>query len=277
MAKLEILVGADPEVFMRRAGKKRFTSAHGAVPGTKEKPFKVDKGAVQVDGMALEFNIDPAKNKQEFIGNLQAVMGQLGGMVKGYDLIATPTAHFTRVHMARQPKEALELGCEPDFNAWGNGAVNPKPNGDRPMRTGAGHVHIGWTNDVDINHPEHLEACMLLTRQLDYYLGVGSMLYDDDKERRTMYGDVGCFRPKPYGVEYRVLSNKWLSSPELMGWVYDRVVQAVDALMDGRRAEERVGGAALKRLIRGQMRPGEAIDYIDHFMNVLDIPRPPRG
>ena len=54
----QILVGCDPEVFVAKGGK--FISAHGMIPGTKKAPHKVERGAVQVDGMALEFNIDPA-------------------------------------------------------------------------------------------------------------------------------------------------------------------------------------------------------------------------
>lgn len=53
-------IGADPEVFVGREG--QFFSAHGLVPGNKRRPHKVDRGAVQVDGMALEFNIDPASS-----------------------------------------------------------------------------------------------------------------------------------------------------------------------------------------------------------------------
>ena len=51
----KILVGCDPEIFVKQAGV--FKSAHGLVVGDKKDPQKVNKGAVQVDGMALEFNI----------------------------------------------------------------------------------------------------------------------------------------------------------------------------------------------------------------------------
>src|SRR3546814_10533944 len=69
-------------------------------------------------------------------------------MVPGYDLVATPVAEFGFDYIKAQTREALELGCDPDYNAWEDGAVNTKPDGDNPFRTGAGHVHIGWTNDM---------------------------------------------------------------------------------------------------------------------------------
>lgn len=55
---MSYLVGADPELFVSKAGV--ILSAFGLVGGTKKVPQKVERGAVQVDGMALEFNIDPA-------------------------------------------------------------------------------------------------------------------------------------------------------------------------------------------------------------------------
>lgn len=233
---LNILVGADPEIFMMKGGK--FVSAHGAVPGDKKNPHKVDKGAVQVDGMALEFNIDPANNEQEFITNLTTVMATLKDMVPGYDLNAVPVADFDEAVMLAQPQEALELGCEPDFNAWENGAVNPRPDGKVNFRTGAGHVHIGWGNDFDIGDPNHLEACCMVVKQLDYYLGLGSLLYEPDNRRRTMYGAAGAFRPKSYGVEYRVLSNAWLKDEKLMSWVYRNTIKGIERLMEGKKAYE---------------------------------------
>lgn len=232
--KTTILVGADPEVFMFKNGAP--VSAHNMIPGDKKNPFKVKHGAVQVDGMALEFNIDPAKDEQEFVTNLTAVMRTLKEMVPGYDLIATPVAEFGDAYMSTQPMEALEMGCEPDFSAWDNGAVNPRPNGAANFRTGAGHVHIGWTKDVDPHDPAHMEACIMASKQLDWALGLGSMMYDGDMvaaKRRTLYGAAGCFRPKPYGVEYRTLSNAWLKSEELMAWVFRTTTKAIEDLMNG--------------------------------------------
>lgn len=239
MTKLAIMIGADPELFMVDSNGK-FVSAHGAIPGNKKDPFKVDKGAVQVDGMALEFNIDPAKNADEFAANLNKVMQTLKGMIPGYDIAAVPVAEFGHEYIKAQPAEALELGCDPDFNAWNDGAANPRPNADVPFRTGAGHVHIGWGSDFSVTDPDHLEACIMLTKQLDYYLGLPSLLFDEEgAKRRELYGDAGAFRPKPYGVEYRVLSNAWLKSEELMKWVFNTVQKAVDDLMEGKRAWEK--------------------------------------
>lgn len=246
---LDILVGADPELFVRKAGKKQFQSAHGLIQGDKKNPQKVNCGAVQVDGMALEFNIDPAKNEKEFITNITEVMRIMGEMVPGYEMVPKPVANFTKLVLSKQPKEALELGCEPDFNAWMGGAANPRPNGEVNFRTGAGHVHIGWTKDADIAAPGHMEACIMAAKQLDYYLGLGSLIFDVDTKRRTLYGAPGAFRPKPYGVEYRVLSNAWLQSEELMGWVYRMTIKGINDLFNGKAAYKAFDNVVRKALV----------------------------
>ncbi|HKI62904.1 MAG TPA: hypothetical protein VKA31_11475 [Mariprofundaceae bacterium] len=214
----QLLIGADPELFVKAGDK--FRSGYGMIPGTKLEPHKVSHGAVQVDGMALEFNIDPSTGPEDFINNIHIVLSELRKMVpEDYDLALCPTAEFDRQHMAEQPEEARILGCDPDYNAY-TGLINTPPTPPATMRTAAGHVHLGWTQDVDVSNPDHFQKCRRLAIQLDYFLGVPSLLLDPDKKRRELYGKAGAFRPKPYGMEYRVLSNFWLRSPQLMNWVW---------------------------------------------------------
>lgn len=230
VGELDILIGADPEKFVHNGSE--FVSAHGMIKGTKQQPFPVANGAVQVDGMAVEFNIDPAANKDQFLNNLHTVMSQLDGMLPSHSTVACPTADFSVEVMRKAHPEALELGCEPDFNAWDEGRANPMPNANVSFRTGAGHVHIGWTSGMDINDPAHAAACAQVCKQLDLYLGVPSVLFDNDSRRRELYGKAGAMRIKPYGVEYRVLSNAWLGSEELMSWVYDNTIKAMGDLVE---------------------------------------------
>lgn len=234
----QILIGCDPEVFVKRNGV--FQSAWNLIKGDKKNPQKVRRGAVQVDGMALEFNIDPAASEDEFCINVQDVFAQLKAMVPEFEVVAVPVAHFTDEYMKVQPAASLELGCDPDFNGW-TGEVNVKPNGQRPMRTASGHVHIGWTQDKDIHSEDHLQQCNMAVRQMDFFLGLPSLEYDKDTERREMYGKAGCCRYKSYGVEYRTLSNAWLKSEELMRWVHRAAVRGMKELMSGNSLAEKYG------------------------------------
>lgn len=234
----KILVGCDPEVFVKQNGV--FMSAHGLIQGDKKNPQKVNRGAVQVDGMALEFNIDPAHSEDEFCINVQEVLNTMKLMVPEYEVVATPVADFTADYLKSQPASALELGCEPDYNAWISD-VNKRPDGSLPMRTASGHVHIGWTENEDASNINHIKRCNAVAKQMDFYLGLPSLVYDTDTRRRSMYGKAGACRYKPYGVEYRTLSNMWLNSPELIKWVYRATVRGVEAVMDGKSLSEKYG------------------------------------
>lgn len=234
----KILVGCDPEVFVKQAG--IFKSAHGLIKGTKDNPFKVPNGAVQVDGMALEFNIDPSATEDQFLFNVQDVLNTMSLMVPDYEIIVAPVADFSIDYLKAQPEEALELGCDPDYNAW-TFTANPRPDGERPMRTASGHVHIGWTNGQDIDSVEHKQECESIARQMDFFLGLPSLMYDDDVRRRGMYGKAGACRFKPYGVEYRTLSNMWLKSENLIRWVFRSAIKGVEEAHKGNLLVEKYG------------------------------------
>lgn len=237
IGEYEFLVGADPEFFVKPKKGKAPVSAYGLVPGDKKHPYKVNKGAVQVDGMALEFNIDPAKGPRTFVRNINTVMAEIMAMTPEVEMFEECVAEFGLEYIQAQPEEAKILGCEPDYNAY-TGKANPRPDANTPFRTAAGHVHVGWTNDVDPTHPDHFEACKILTKQLDFHLALPSLLWDENKKRRELYGQLGAFRPTTYGMEYRVLSNAWLKSDLLKHTVYGNTMKAVKNLLDGKHDYE---------------------------------------
>lgn len=246
---IEILIGADPELFYYDPAAKQFRGAEGIIPGTKVEPFKVPKGAIQVDGMAAEFNIDPARSREEFIENIRAVREALASYKPEYKLLSVPTAKFDPEYFDAQPAHSKELGCNPDWNAY-TGRQNDAPLDRHAIRTGAGHIHIGWTTDADPFDPVHMEDCTAIIKQLDYYVGAPSLLWDRDKDRRKMYGAAGAFRPKSYGVEYRTPSNAWLGKGEaLAGWVYERSKAAVLDLINGEPSKYSQHNTSARQLI----------------------------
>lgn len=248
---MKITIGADPELFVTQDGK--FRSAHGLIPGTKDTPFKVEGGAVQVDGMALEFNIDPVDNADDFVRNINVVMDQMREMVPGYEFAVVPSCKFNGNHFRAQPDEAKELGCTPDYNAY-TLEENPRPDNKTTMRTASGHIHIGGFETDDPMSDEHMIRCATLVKQLDCYLGLPSLLWDRDVTRRKMYGAAGAFRPKPYGVEYRVLSNAWLLNENRMRFVFAQTVHAVNDLIGGNRPVVQIGDQRLVQTINSSDR-----------------------
>lgn len=97
-----------------------------------------------------------------------------------------------------------------------------------------GHIHIGY-DDHDI------ETSLEIIKAMDLFLGVPSILLDEDKERRKLYGNAGCFRIKPYGVEYRTLSNFWIASEELTNWVFEQTLKAIEFVNNGHQISKELG------------------------------------
>lgn len=222
--KLDIKIGCDPELFAYSETAKTPVSVHTLIPGTKYNPVRVPRGAIQVDGVAAEFNIDPASTENEFIDNIFHVRRILNLVLssKSSDLklYATPCAFFQLGYFNGLPDEVKALGCEPDFNAY-TGKPNPKPNTTEPFRTGSGHIHIGWTDGIeDPQEEQHFNVCCEIVRELDFVLYNSSLMWDKEDKRRELYGAPGAFRPKKYGLEYRVLSNAWLNAEATQRFVY---------------------------------------------------------
>ena len=101
-------IGADPEVFVGIDNK--FVSAHDLVPGTKLNPHRLVEGAVQVDGMALEYNIDPCTEGQEFVARMKLVRNQMEDMVEGYKILPTCCVKFSEEDVKDVPPLNFNLG-----------------------------------------------------------------------------------------------------------------------------------------------------------------------
>lgn len=218
-----IKIGADPELFLEKDGV--IISAEGMIGGTKEEPRKITKDghAVQEDNVMIEFNIPACETKEDFIFNLNFVKSYLDTLVgmKGCNLNFSASAELAEDQL--NTEQAQEFGCEPDLNVYLEGE-NPKPVGSGTLRSCGGHVHIGYEN------PSEAQSIKIVFA-MDMILGLGSLALDTDERRRSMYGKAGSFRFKPYGLEYRTLSNFWIQNEDLMSWVYDKTMEAIELAM----------------------------------------------
>lgn len=231
---VDFKIGCDPEVFVQETFSGRLVTAHGLIPGDKKTPHKVDGGAIQVDGMALEFNTDPVSIRTQgfavFNDKILRVLRGLKARLPNHTIVYESSVVFDPEYYASQvPEDAKELGCDPDFNAWLDGAQNPSPDALTSMRGAAGHIHIGWGEDIPHDHPDHIAVCCDFIKALDYYVGLGMVLLEDEAgaRRKEAYGKAGAFRPKSYGVEYRTPSNAWISSESRRSFIFMLVQKAI--------------------------------------------------
>lgn len=223
-------VGCDPELFLVEEGK--GVSAYGMVPGTKEAPYKTSHGAIQVDGMALEFNTEPVAlpNFELFNQNIVRTIDDLLKEARktGFKgaFSKDPVMVFDKEYMDSQPDDAKVLGCDPDWNAY-TLELNPTPDGNVDFRGAGGHIHLGWGSDIPTDNAEHLQICADIVKTLDATVGIFLTYIDRDPRRREMYGKAGAFRPKSYGVEYRSPSNAWIWTKSRRKMVHKLVQYAV--------------------------------------------------
>jgi len=228
-------VGTDAEVFLY--------NKHGApvpvcglVGGTKDEPKPVPElgegFAVQEDNVMLEFNVPASDSAAAFSENIQKMLDHLRlKMAKQYGLtLALTSAMKFEPYLLTSPA-ARTFGCEPDYCVWTRtpNEINKASPVLETLRTAAAHLHVSFTIDGEI--PNNILDIEPVVKALDFFVGAPGMhSVPTNLQRRDFYGRAGAFRPKPYGVEYRVLGNEWISSVDHIQWVFNRVEKVMDFL-----------------------------------------------
>jgi hypothetical protein len=224
---LNFKLGADPELFMAdRFG--ALKASCGKIGGSKEAPMPMGLGEgfmIQEDNVAVEFNIPPASSAEELRNNMRRALKEIASGVKtmyDYEIVNLSAASFPEEELASPAAQVF--GCDPDFDAW-TMKKNPRPTAvDKNLRSCGGHIHVGL-EDPKIVSP------IALVRAMDLFLGVPSVIMDKGELRKRLYGKRGAHRVKPYGVEYRTLSNFWIFDDRLIDWAFNNTKRALAAVV----------------------------------------------
>ena len=255
------LIGADPEFFVERDGK--IVPVFGLLGGSKSKPRTVRDGALQEDNVLAEINIKPAATAMDFIRNIGIVRQQLDEVLNPYHSLVASTHFFEEDILLNNP-QSFAFGCEPDLNCWTQ-QPNIKPSPVTTMRSAGGHVHIGYDNPTP-------EKSFAIAAMCDIFMGIPSVMLDEDRQRRSLYGKAGACRIKPYGVEYRALSNFWLGSPMLMYWVFNTAVSCANTSHKLQSIMEYIDPTKVQRIIN-EYDKDEAVRVVKDLK--ITIPRGP--
>lgn len=225
-------IGADPELFIVNSKTDKVVSSIGLIPGVKGDPY-VDKCmpsgfGLETDNILAEFNIPPCKTKESFVTSIEWMKSYIRDFVKrvnpDYDIKCSASEFVDPDQL--QSDEAKQFGCSVDYNAYTQ-EPNPKPNGQSTNLRSAGcHIHIGYNG-------YNTRTSVNLIRLFDLYVGVPSILIDNDIRRRNLYGKAGAFRLTSYGCEARILSSYMMSTPQLICWIWDHVMLVIDAYNAG--------------------------------------------
>lgn len=232
-------LGSDPEIFVVNKKTNEVIPAFNFLRG-KTNPDKVGsyingQGYGQNlfwDGFQAEFNTEASNCMAWVCDSVHNGLRTLAEKAKAHDKNAVLTIKSTLdipIDMLMESdNEHVEFGCMPSLNAYNMQGY--KANGrDVPFRSAGGHIHFGIAHYLGDDKKKILST----VKALDKILGVAcvSLFANyDSADRRVLYGLAGEYRLPKHGLEYRVLSNAWMSHPLIMNIVYElsRQVIAVD-------------------------------------------------
>jgi hypothetical protein len=207
-------IGADPELFLINMDTGESTPAYGLIGGTKEEPIPIpgmEAGyMMQEDGAALEFNIPPQVSSLAFYSCISVTYRTLRRLLESKRLLINANDNYIELSAKYlEDPRSKRFGCLADTCAYHDTQnwiertpFTPEQMGSK--RYAGGHIHVGYNKD---RMPAWVAA-----RFLDCYLGLPSIGHDNQiaTGRRELYGLPGLYREKPYGIEYRTLSNQWV-------------------------------------------------------------------
>lgn len=219
-------IGADPEIFVYDTIIDKIVSVEGMIKtpegeGSKEIPLKIKDGYyLQEDGISAEFNIKPTLSKQEFIDGNMFMLDTLKVFLPDDVTTKIQTSAYIDKEYLQTPQTMMS-GCSPSQNIWSKSISENADLTKTNLRCNSGHIHLGL-NDISLENTERI------VRKLELFVGVPSIIFDPDTDRRTLFGKAGEVRFKPYGVEWRTPSNFWLKNENTMSWMFDNIIEAVN-------------------------------------------------
>lgn len=218
------LIGSDPEIFAQ-------TKDGALIPafnflGSKDTPNQSTvchhgkSNDIYWDGFQAEFNTLAMGCLEHHTDTVACGLIGLKDLLKKHDpnalLSVKTTFDIPPELLANSKEEHVQFGCMPSLNIYGMEGI--KMNGrEVAFRSAGGHIHYG-IGKADKDRQEKI------VKALDAILAVACVsLFAsfDDPRRRVMYGLAGEYRLPPHGLEYRVLSNAWLTHPLIMNIVFD--------------------------------------------------------
>lgn len=235
--RLSCTVGTDPEIFVTRGSE--------VIPaweflGSKKNPshYKGEdgyKGDLYWDGFQAEFTTPDYLTCLMGLGATihYALRGLHSLIPSGAQLSLSSVVPVDPEVLATAKDEHVAFGCAPSKNVYGLRG-NTEEGRNVPYRFAGGHIHLA----LDAAGKERVED---IVRAMDAVLGVAcvSLFADYDSPiRRKFYGQAGEYRTPAHGLEYRVLSNAWLSHPAIYHMVFDLARAAAGVVTSGFRIQD---------------------------------------
>lgn len=262
-------IGSDFEYMVERNGS--LFNIEGIIGGTKKKPVYLDENGtnIQEDNVLAEGATSVCYNKQQWMDAVRGVARILHDTMSQHNLKIVTTCSASYPTDQLKSKQARTFGCESSFNAYTE-MESDSVDASTSLRVAGGHVHLGIGDYA--NNPQML---LDIAKAMDAFVAVPLMLAgstsqrDMEYERRTMYGKAGEFRIKPYGIEYRTLSNYWTFDDNLIAFVYEASMNAVQFVIDGGTITEDMQPVVEEYINKGTVAP--PLNYLYSLPNFTEV------
>lgn len=240
-------VGQDSEFFLWDTKENKLVMAHevglplqrdsepmkGYSTGGSCKPYRFYR-----DGAAMEIGTAPATCRAFIWEDMEGAWKHAQSHLKIPDHIVPthkPLVRVTRDMFDDVPDDVRQLGCSWAFNAYRGKPCRPEANPVTfPFRTAGAHLHL--SGPMSKTFLKNKRNAMKLGKIIDFFVGIPATFllpYDDEFQRRELYGRAGEFRIQQYepaqgldagfradiGVEYRSLSPRIYRHPAIFSFL----------------------------------------------------------
>ena len=185
----------------------------GKVGGTKDHPLPVPGGTLQEDNVSIEMAINPTADRDEFVELTSKVREEMNAKIQneGCTMVIQPSVEFNPNVLNTFAPTSKESGCDPDYNIYTR-AENEYPSMElTSFRHGSGHLHVDCK--AAVNSPAIMRNLIMLQ---DMLIKAPQWLLEGNVERNKVQGNLGNYRPKDYGAEYRSSSNIILTDDRIL-------------------------------------------------------------
>lgn len=202
------------------------------------------------DGAAIELQMSPATNSNEFCGRVANSLKGLNKWLENISPKVGKTLSFSNMPLGNfdtekywkgrgeEFQDCVRFGCDPDqFPSMYIDMGLDRPSmgeidvSTHPYRYGGGHLHI---QAVETNPKVYFPIWEYAAIVFDFIVGMTNTkeprsndVVKQERARLEYYGKPGRIRLQAYnpkkglfGIEYRVMSNYWLSTINTDFWSY---------------------------------------------------------
>ena len=229
----QMSLGCDPEFFFTKegnvCGSEKVLHKNGLVIDNSYS----SSGKIIRDGVQAELNPRPNTCRANLAMEISRCFETLYEKIKEDKSISLEFSQVVKIskkELDSLSKKSKEFGCAPSNNIYTQKENKVSVDGSiYKYRLAGGHIHMGrfcgnYSNPESMNFRinKAISTPERLVPLLDILLGNTCVLMDKDpnaKKRRKLYGQAGDYRTPKHGLEYRTLSNFWITAYPLMSFV----------------------------------------------------------